>query len=116
METPGWAPGSSPTGNAKKASLLRRRTDDSVVAERADLRRRARLELVGHDPFADLRHRRPHAFELLLRMLHRHLLTVEDVVVALRRGLELPGLARAHLVDRELDVLAQVLGRLRAPG
>src|SRR4051794_22928466 len=63
------------------ASLLRRRADDPVVAERADLRRRPRLELVGHDPLADLSHGRAHAVELLLRVLHRHLLAVQYVVV-----------------------------------
>src|SRR4051794_20268773 len=67
-------------------------THDPVVAERADLRRRPRLELVRHDPLADLRDRRAYPLELLFRVLHRHLLTVEHVVVGLRRGLELPRL------------------------
>src|SRR4051812_37638816 len=100
----------------RRPLFLRGRAHDPVVAGRADLRRRARLELVGHDAVAYLGDRRPHALELLLRVLDRDLLAVEHVVVALRRGLELPRLARAHLVDRELDVLAQILRRLRAAG
>src|SRR3954454_219762 len=88
--------------------LLGGRADDAVVAERAQVRRRLRLEVVGHDPVGDLGHRAAHALELLLGVPNGHAFVVEHVVVALRRGLEAPCLARAHLVERQLHVLAQL--------
>ena len=45
-----------------------------------------------------------------------HLLVVEHVVVGLVGGLELPRLARADRVERELHVLAQLRRGLRAAG
>ena len=91
--------------------LLRRRADDPVVAEAADLGRRRRLEVLRRIPSpisATVARTRSSSSS---RVLDRHLLAGQHVVVALRRGLEPPGLARAHLVERQLDVLAQVVPR-----
>src|SRR5581483_10346698 len=97
------APTGRPPHAAAESLLLSRRTDDPVVAKRADVRRRGWFEVVRDDPVRDRADGAAHAVELLLRVAHRHLLAVEHVVVALRRGLEPPGLLRAHLVERELD-------------
>src|SRR4051812_39581294 len=59
--------GSSPTASAEYGPLfLRGRAHDPVIAERADLGRRPRLEVVGHDAVAYLGDRRSHALELFL--------------------------------------------------
>src|SRR5918998_2013747 len=97
-------------------SLLGRRADDPVVAERADLLRRSRLELLPHDPVADVGDRRADALELLLGVLDRHLLARHHVQVALCGGLQAPGLPCAHLVDGELHVLAQLILCPSLPG
>ena len=47
---------------------------------------------------------------------HGHLEVVEHVVVGLPRGLQLPVLARGERVERQLDVVFQLLGGLRAGG
>ena len=47
---------------------------------------------------------------------HGHLEVVEHVVVGLPRGLQPPGLARGERVERQLDVVPQLLGGLRAGG
>ena len=46
----------------------------------------------------------------------RHLEVVEHVVVGLPRGLQLPVLARGERVQRQLDVVAQLLGALGPRG
>src|SRR5829696_226422 len=88
--------------------------DDAVVAEAADLRRRSGLEALLQDPCRDLLDRRAHALELLVGVSDGDLLSREHVEVALRRRLEAPGLARAHLVDGQLYVLAELLLGLRS--
>ena len=107
------APARARDGHAS-ALLLRRRADDPVVAEacRSPARASARTP-ARRIPSAISADRGPHALELLLGVLHRHLLAGQHVEVALRRGLEPPRLARAHLVERQLHVLAQLLLGLR---
>src|SRR3954470_18787863 len=112
-KSPRWEDGSI---RPRSRLLLRRRADDPVVAEGADLIGGLRLELLLHDPVGDLGHRRLHPLELLGRVLDRDLLPGQDVEIALSRGLEPPRLARAHLIERELDVLAQLVLGLRLPG
>src|ERR687898_1210199 len=94
--------------------LLGRGADDAVVAEAADLWRRSGLEALLQDPGPDLLDRRAHALELLVGVRDGDLLAREHVEVALRRRLEAPGLARAHLVHGQLDVLTELLLGLRA--
>ena len=47
---------------------------------------------------------------------HRHLLVVEQVVVGLAGGLQPPRLARADRVQRQLDVVGQLVGALGPAG
>src|ERR671919_2399413 len=90
---------SFPRNSGRETLLLSGRTDDAVVAEAADIRRRGGLEALFEDAAGDLGHGPLDPLELLLRVLDRDLLAREDVEVALRRGLEPPGLARPHLVE-----------------
>src|SRR5215210_3234251 len=100
----------------QSALPLRRRGGYPVVAERAQLIRGLRLEALLEDALRDLGDRPPHPLELLLGVGDRHLLPLEHVQIALRRGRQVPRLARSHLVERELHVLAQFLGGLRFTG
>src|SRR5436190_1824295 len=90
------------------------RADDPVVADRAGRVRRRRFEALRRDAVGDLADgvRDPVAVDVLVR--HRDLLVVEDVEVRLARGIEVPGLARADGIERQLDVLAQLRGAARA--
>ena len=53
------------------------------------------------------------ALGVLLAARDRHLQVVEHVVVGLTRGLQVPGLARRERVQRQLHVVAELLGPLR---
>src|SRR5215207_777788 len=97
-------------------SLFGRGADDAVVAEAADLRRGCRLEALLEDAVCDLGDGGAHPVELLVGVLHGDPLPGQDVEVALRRGLETPGLAGTHLVHRQLNVFAQLVLGLGAAG
>src|SRR5215210_9523451 len=84
----------------QSALPLRRRARYPVVAERAQLIRGLRLEALLEDALRDLGDRPPHPLELLLGVGDRHLLPLEHVQIALRRGRKVPRLARSHLVER----------------
>ncbi len=93
--------------------LFDRRAGDPVLAHRADRERRRRLEGLRHDRVRDL-------VDGLLDPPWRAVggaqadaLVVEHVVVGALGRLDLPGLAGRDRVERELDVVAQLLG---APG
>ena len=94
------------------------RADQPVVAHRARRVRRRRLE-----PLRRGSRRRPrsptssiHSHRSPSIAGHGDLLVVEHVVVGLLRRIELPGLAGADRVQRQLDVVAQLLGALGPPG
>ena len=89
---------------------LGRRAGDAVVAHRARGVGRRRLEALAEDPVGHLEDGLgdPVAVDLVGRQ--RDLRVVEDVEVGLARGVDVPRLARADRVERELDVLAQLGG------
>ena len=93
-----------------RLSCLRRRAGDPVVAHRARRVARRRLEALAEDAVGDLEHRVGDPVAVLLGARHRHLRVVEHVVVGLLGRLELPRLARADRVQRELHVVAQLGG------
>src|SRR4051812_25142200 len=84
------------------------RADDAVVAHRARRVGGRRLEALREDAVGDGEDGVGDPVAVDLRGRHRHLLVVEDVVVALAVGVDLPGLARADGIERQLHVLAQL--------
>ena len=78
--------------------------------------RGSRLELLREDPLADLEHDIGDRRGVLLAARDGHLEIVEHVVVGLARGLQLPRLASGQRVQRQLYVVLQLLGGLRARG
>jgi len=73
-----------------------------------------RLELLRQDPLADFEHDVLDGVGIALIARDGHLEIVEHVVVGLVGALELPVFACSERVERELDVVAQLLGGLGA--
>src|SRR5439155_13900585 len=89
-------------------SLLGCRADDAEVARRAGRVRRRRFEALRKDSLGYFEHRLGDPVAICFVALDGHLGVVEYVVVGLLGGVELPGLARAHGVERELYVDLQL--------
>src|ERR1700685_126121 len=94
------------------ATLLRRRTNNPVITDRASRPRRRRLELLPKDPLPHLEHDAGDPLGIALVARNWHLEVVEHVVVGLLRGLEPPVLARGERIERQLDVIVKLLGGL----
>src|SRR5581483_2466788 len=106
--------GAGRPARARVALPLGRRAHQPVVADRARGDRRSRLKPLREDPVGNLHCHLPDPLAAVGR--DRHLLIVEQVIVGLLGGVEAPSLARAHCVERELDVVGQLGRGLRPPG
>ena len=94
----------------------RRRAHDPVVADRAGGRARASARSAARGCPRRPPARPPRPRSRRGSRGHRDLEVVEHVVVGLARGLEPPVLARGERVQRQLHVLGELLGALRARG
>ena len=101
-------------GSAAQAS--RRRADQAVVAPGADLVRGARLEVLAARSRRRPRARCARPARRRRARRHRDPLVGEHVPVAAELGVDLPGLAGAEPVERDLDVAGELRARARVAG
>src|SRR3954471_14733428 len=98
------------------SSSFSRRADEAVVAPAADLGGGAGLEVLAEDALADLEDRALDPLGVVGLGRRRHLVAVQHVVVAAGAGLDSPGLARRHPVERQLQVIGELFLTLALAG
>src|SRR3954454_22751088 len=98
------------------SSSFSRRADQAVVAPAADLGRGAGLEVLAEDALADLEDGALDPLGVVGLRRRGDLVAVEHVVVAAGAGLDSPGLARGHPVERQLQVVGKLFLALTLAG